>query len=60
MPDEVQVYSLHYDKFAFAYGQEGGDEVVRDISLSLPEGHVVLITGPVVLVRQPSVVPPMA
>jgi len=46
VPDEVQVYSLHYDKFAFAYGQEGGDEVVRDISLSLPEGHVVLITGP--------------
>ncbi len=46
MPDEVQVYPLHYDKFAFAYGQEGGDEVVRDISLSLPEGHVLLITGP--------------
>jgi energy-coupling factor transport system ATP-binding protein len=44
--DEVQEYSLHYDEFAFAYGQESDDDAVHDISLALPQGHVVLITGP--------------
>jgi cobalt transport protein ATP-binding subunit len=43
--DEDQVYPLNYDNFTYAYGQEG-DDVVYDISLNLPEGHVVLITGP--------------
>ncbi|HYL43217.1 MAG TPA: energy-coupling factor transporter ATPase [Ktedonobacteraceae bacterium] len=46
MLEEAQEYSLHYDKFTFAYGQEGDNDVVRDISLALPEGRVVLITGP--------------
>lgn len=45
MPDESKVYSLNYDKFSFAYGEENPD-VVENISMSLPEGHVLLITGP--------------
>lgn len=45
MPDESKVYSLNYDKFTFAYGEENPD-VVENISMSLPEGHVLLITGP--------------
>src|SRR2546425_56769 len=45
LPDESKVYSLEYDKFTFAYGEENPD-VVEDISMSLPEGHVLLITGP--------------
>ena len=45
MPDENKEYSLNYEKFTFAYGEEGTD-VVQDISISLPEGHVLLITGP--------------
>jgi energy-coupling factor transporter ATP-binding protein EcfA2 len=45
VPDENQVYSLNYDKLTFAYGEEGAN-VVEDISISLPEGHVLLITGP--------------
>lgn len=46
IPDAAQEYSLQYEKFSFAYGQEGGENVVHDISLALPEGHVLLITGP--------------
>jgi len=45
VPDESKVYSLNYDKFSFAYGEENPD-VVENISMSLPEGHVLLITGP--------------
>src|SRR5260370_20868142 len=45
LPDESKVYSLEYDKFTFGYGEENPD-IVEDISLSLPEGHVLLITGP--------------
>jgi energy-coupling factor transporter ATP-binding protein EcfA2 len=45
VPREDQGSALAYDSFSFAYGQEG-PEAVQDISLNLPEGHVVLITGP--------------
>lgn len=45
MPDESRVYSLNYDKFTFAYGEESPD-AVEDISLSLPPGKVLLVTGP--------------
>ena len=45
MPDESKVYSLNYDAFTFVYG-EGDTNVAEDISLDLPEGHIVLITGP--------------
>jgi energy-coupling factor transporter ATP-binding protein EcfA2 len=45
VPDESKAYSLNYDKFTFAYGEENPD-VVENISMSLPEGHVLLITGP--------------
>src|SRR6266581_2460737 len=45
VPDESKVYSLNYDTFTFAYG-EGDTNVAEDISLDLPEGHIVLITGP--------------
>jgi len=45
VPDESKMYSLNYDKFTFAYGEENPD-VVENISMSLPEGHVLLITGP--------------
>lgn len=46
MADDAQTYALHYDKLTFAYGQEAGDDVIQDISLSLLPGQVVLITGP--------------
>ena len=46
MVDDAQTYALLYDKLAFAYGQEAGDDAIQDISLSLPPGQVVLITGP--------------
>ncbi len=45
VPDEEQVYSLKYDNFTFAYGEEG-QNVVHDIAIDLPEGRVLLITGP--------------
>jgi len=45
VPDESKDYSLTYDKFTFAYGEENPD-AVEDISLSLPQGHVLLVTGP--------------
>jgi len=45
VPDESKVYSLNYNTFTFAYG-EGDTNVAEDISLDLPEGHIVLITGP--------------
>ena len=44
MPDENKEYSLNYEKFTFAYGEEGTD-VVQDISISLPEGHVRRMAG---------------
>jgi energy-coupling factor transport system ATP-binding protein len=43
--DEDKVYPLNYNKFTFAYGDEGAD-VVQDISLDLAKGHILLITGP--------------
>ena len=45
VPDETKAYSLNYNKFTFAYGEENPD-VVENISMDLPEGHVLLITGP--------------
>lgn len=45
VPDEGKVYALSYDKFTFAYGEDGAD-VAHDISINLPEGHILLITGP--------------
>jgi len=45
VPDEDKAYSLNYNKFTFAYGDEGAD-VVQDISLNLVKGHILLITGP--------------
>jgi energy-coupling factor transporter ATP-binding protein EcfA2 len=35
---------LVYDRFSFAY--KGGSQVVRDASVDLTEGKVVLMTGP--------------
>jgi cobalt transport protein ATP-binding subunit len=35
---------LVYDRISYAYG--GGDTIVRDVSLALEEGKVVLVTGP--------------
>jgi energy-coupling factor transport system ATP-binding protein len=43
--NEEKVYALRYDNFTFAYGDEGAD-VVKDVSINLPPGHIVLITGP--------------
>src|SRR6266487_3378446 len=49
MPDSPQVYALHYEKFSFAYGQEDIEKrknALSDVSLELPRGSVVLVTGP--------------
>lgn len=45
MSDEDKTYPLNYNKFTFAYGDEGAD-VVQDISLNLAKSHILLITGP--------------
>ncbi|GHO90597.1 cobalt ABC transporter ATP-binding protein [Reticulibacter mediterranei] len=45
MSDEDKVYALRCDNFAFAYGDEGED-VVKDVSINLVKGHILLITGP--------------
>jgi energy-coupling factor transport system ATP-binding protein len=44
VPDGELTRPLVYERFAYAY--RGGGEVVRDVSLDLSEGKVVLITGP--------------
>jgi energy-coupling factor transport system ATP-binding protein len=36
---------LSYDSFTFAYEDEG-DDVVKDVSINLAKGHILLITGP--------------
>ncbi|WP_052889525.1 ABC transporter ATP-binding protein [Thermogemmatispora carboxidivorans] len=45
MPVEEQVCALAYEGFGFTY-EQGNSEVVRDLSLQLSQGRVVLITGP--------------
>jgi energy-coupling factor transport system ATP-binding protein len=44
VPDGEAPHPLVYDRFSFAY--RGGEKVVRDLSLDLAEGRVVLVTGP--------------
>ena len=43
MPNGDGAHPLVYDRFSFAY--KGGDRVVRDASVELTEGKVVLVTG---------------
>jgi energy-coupling factor transport system ATP-binding protein len=43
--DEDKVYALSYDNFTFTYEDEG-DDVVKDVSINLAKGHILLITGP--------------
>ncbi|RAQ98511.1 ABC transporter ATP-binding protein [Thermogemmatispora tikiterensis] len=45
MPVEEQACALAYEGFGFTY-EQGESEVVRDLSLQLSQGRVVLITGP--------------
>ncbi|TCJ16714.1 energy-coupling factor ABC transporter ATP-binding protein [Rubrobacter taiwanensis] len=44
MPGGERQHPLVYDRVAYAY--RGGEEAVRDVSIRLEEGKVVLITGP--------------
>jgi energy-coupling factor transporter ATP-binding protein EcfA2 len=45
VPVEEQACALAYEGFGFTY-EQGESEVVRDLSLQLSQGRVVLITGP--------------
>jgi energy-coupling factor transport system ATP-binding protein len=43
-PNGQETRPLVYDRVSYAY--RGGDTIVRDVSLALEEGKVVLVTGP--------------
>lgn len=45
MSDEDRACALCYDHFTYAYEDEG-DDVVKDVSIHLAKGHILLITGP--------------
>jgi cobalt transport protein ATP-binding subunit len=44
VPDGDRQHPLVYDRITYAY--RGGEEAVRDVSIRLEEGGVVLVTGP--------------